>query len=128
MPTSEWQYYDYDGESWQDDPSLVVTPGPLPRRFNVTASGAAAEKWPSYLGVFTRTERWWQGRPVYTNTGGRLLHYGAYGTDYWVIGDTIGYNALAGSRAHHSPSMERRWAYWTGSEHKPASVTVRGLD
>ena len=57
VPTSGWQYYDYDGESWQDDPSLVVTPAPLPRRFNVTASGDAAEKWPSYLGVFTRTER-----------------------------------------------------------------------
>merc|ERR1711862_383007 len=45
IPTSGWQYS--DGKSYQDDPTLTITPGPLPplaRQFRVTATGAAAEK------------------------------------------------------------------------------------
>ena len=124
VPTFGWKYTP-DGEGWYDDRTLAVIPGllTLPRQFMVTATGAAAEKWPSYLGVFTRTERWWLGRPVYVNTEGALLHHGA-GGDGWMIGDKIGYSALRGSRARHSPITEDRWSYWTGSESKPASVTV----
>ena len=124
LPTSGWQYY--DGKSWPDDPTLTISPGPLPplaRQFTVTATGAAAEKWPKYLGVFTRTQRWWNGRPVYTNTQGELLHHGNVDAG-WTIGDTLGWRALSGSRAHHSPVSEENWRYWTGSEDKPASVTV----
>ena len=121
VPTSGWKYY--DGESWQHDPTLVVTPAPLPRQFSVTAQGSTAEDYPSYLGVFTRTERWWVGRPVYVNSKGRLLYYGRY----WAIGDTIGYCSLCGSQAHHSPAHETSWTFWTGSEDKPVSVVVKGL-
>ena len=127
LPTSGWQYY--DGKSWHDDPTLTISPGPLPplaRQFTVTATGAAAE-WPSYLGVFTRTQRWWLGRPVYTNTQGQLLHHGL-GDAGWMIGNALGYAALTGSRAHHSPVSEDSWRYYTGSEWKPASVTVTGSD
>ena len=130
LPTSGWQYRDGDGKTWHDDPTLTVTPGPLPplpRQFTVTVTGAAAEKWPSYLGVFTRSERWWRGRPVHTNTEGRLLHHGP--TDYgWIIGPTLGMYGLRGSRPHYSPASEDSWRYWTGSEDKPASVTVTGSD
>ena len=73
-----WQYWDGKG-SWQDDRTLTLSRGPLPlpRLFTVTATGAAADKWPDYFGEFTRTQRWWWGRPVYTNTQGRLLHRGS---------------------------------------------------
>ena len=74
--TGGWVYA--DGEAWKSDPSLTVTPGPLPSlpsQFTVTASGAAAEKFPSYLGVYNKTERWWSGRPVYVNTHGRFLFH-----------------------------------------------------
>ena len=43
-PTSGWQWG--DSKSWHDDPTLTVTPGPLPplpRQFRVVVSGAAAE-------------------------------------------------------------------------------------
>ena len=58
--TSGWQYLDHS--LWHEDPSLTVTPGTLPslpRQFTVTATGVAAEKYPSYLGVYTKTKRWW---------------------------------------------------------------------
>ena len=128
-PTSGWQYWE---DGWHDDQTLSVSAGPLPplpRQFTVRATGAAAEKWPKYLGVFTKTQpqRWWNGRPVYVNTEGRLLHLGN-ADDGWMIGDKLGYRALSGSRAHISPIDEDSWRYYTSSEWKPASVSVIGSD
>ena len=123
-PTSGWQYTDKG--TWNSDDTLSATPGSLPplvRQFTLTATGAAAEKWPSYTGVFTRTERWWRGRPVYVNKEGRLLYHSA--TDEgWVIGHSLGKIVLRGSQARHSPANEDYWRYWTGSIWEPASVTV----
>ena len=124
-----WQYWDSSKKSLQDDRMLTVSRGPLPplpRLFKVTATGAAADKWPGCLGVFTRTQRWWAGRPVYTNFFG-FLHHGRHDNG-WVIGDTLGYTALRGSRARDSPVTEDSWKYWTGTERKPSSVTVTGSD
>ena len=125
-PTIGWRYI--DSRLWISDDTLSVSPGtlpPLPRHFLVTVSGAAAE----YQGVFSRTERWWYGRPVYVNTVGMFLYHSA--RDWgWVIGGPLGYNKLRGSRAHHSPVSEDSWKYYTGpgSGYKPASVTVTGSD
>ena len=129
LPTNGWQYADRTKESFQDDLTLTVTPGPLPplpRQFTVTATGAAAEEWQNYLGVFTRTQRWWEGRPVYTRLDA-LLYHGAE-DDGWVIAPIFGYAALKGSKARHSPVEEDSWRYWNGSEWKPASVKVTGSD
>ena len=106
-----------------------MTPGPLtlPGQFTVTARGAAARVCPECLGVFTKTQRWWDGRPVYVNAEGRLLYHGT-ADNGWVIEEELGYAALRGSRARHSPVDENRWRYWTGLEYKPASVTVTGSD
>ena len=124
-----WQYY--DGDSWQVDGTLTVSRGPLPplpRLFTVTATGAEAETRPHCChGVFTRTKRWWLGRPVYTNTQGELLYHGP-GDCGWTIGDTLDRSALRGSRARDSPVTEDSWRYYTGTEWKPASVTVTGSD
>ena len=123
-PNIGWMFD--DGWSWYNDTSITVTPGPLPplaRQFTVTALGAAAEEWPSFLGLFTRTQRWWLGRPVYVNTQGRLLHHG-HQDKGWVIGPSIASIALRGSRAHHNPASEDSWRYWTGSRYEPVSVTV----
>ena len=106
-----------------------MTPGPLtlPRQFTVTATGAAADACPLCLGVFTKTERWWYGRPIYGNTEGAFLRHGA-GDEGWSIGDVAAYSGLRGSQGRHSPVNEDRWRYGTGSEFKPASVTVTGSD
>ena len=124
-----WQYWDLSKKSWQDDETLTISRGPLslPWLFTVTATGAAADKWPSYLGMFTRTERWWWGRPVYTNTQGRFLHQG--GVDFgWTIGKAFGKYVLRGSRSRDSPVTEDSWRYYTESGDKPASITVTGSD
>ena len=123
-PSSGWQWGG-GGQSWYDDETLTVTPSllTLPRQFTVTVTGAAAEACPGCQGVFTRTERWWLGKPVYVNTMGHLLHHGASGNG-WMIGRKLGTNVLRGSKARHSPTDENRWRYWTGSEDIPASVTV----
>ena len=127
LPASGWQYL--DGTSHKDDPTLTISPGPLPlvRQFTVTATGAAAAKFPSYLGVFTRTKRWWRGRPVYTNTHGRFLFHGPGGFG-WEIGYAVGGSYLSGSRAHHSPVSQENWRYLSESEWKPASVRVTASD
>ena len=125
-----WLYWDLSKKSWQDDKTLTVSSGPLPtlpRLFTVTATGAAADKFPDYLGIFTQTQRWWEGKPVYTNTQGCFLHQG--GIDFgWMIGRALGRYVLRGSRARDSPSTEDSWRYWTESGDKPASVTVTGSD
>ena len=129
-PSSGWQYA--DDESFHDDQTLTVIPGPLlplPRQFNVTVTGPAARKWPTYQGPFTKTQRWWWGRPVYVNTKGRLLYHGGIG-EGWTIGSKLERRSLRGSLARNSPVDENSWEYWTGSgsEYKPASVTVTGSD
>jgi len=127
-PSSGWQYW--DGESWNDDLSLTVTTGPLPplpRQFTVTATAAISSIQPSSLGVFTKTQRWWLGRPVYVNKEGRLLHHG-HRDSGWMIGDKLNFYVLKGSRARHSPANEDAWRYWTGSKTRPASVTITGKD
>ena len=127
LPSRGWQHV--NGESWQDDLTLTVNPGPLPslpRQFTVTATGAVAEVHPAILGVFTKTQRWWYGRPVYVNTIGQYLYHGPRDLG-WKIGP-LGYAALIGSRARNSPAKEDSWKYWSGSEWKPASVKVTGSD
>ena len=117
----------YDGQSWHLDPSLTVTPGPLPplpSQFTVTASGAAAEEQPASLGVFNKTEGWWMGRPVYVNTEGQLLYH----ETSWMIGPELGWYTLRGQWSHQSPACERNWTYVAykivGVDEKPASVKI----
>ena len=128
-PSSGWQYGDPTTDSFKDDQTLTVTPGPLtlPRQFTVTARGAAAEVCPECQGVFTKTERWWHGKPEFVNTKGYFLSHGV-NDDGWVIWTKSESNqySLRGSRGRYSPASEKSWRYWTGSEDKPASVTVTG--
>ena len=123
-PTSGWKWG--DGESFHDDPTLTVTSGPLPplsRQFTVTATGVVPENLQEYLGVFTRTQRWSLGRPVYVNTAGNLLHHGP-GFHGWVIGPTFGMGFLSGSQARQSPASEDNWRYYSKGEFRPAHITV----
>ena len=124
------------------DPSITVTPGPLPplpSQFIVTASssGEFAKISDSLedLGVFNKTERWWAGRPVYMNTQGHFLYHSFQS---WIIGHKLGYFTLMGSKSYKSPADVKSWTYvetetttyhdgysYTSSNgEKPASVTV----
>ena len=85
-PQSGWQYRAYD--QYRDDPSLVLTPGPLspPLTITLQAEGELATLFPHHLGTFSKTDQWqWSfGRPVYMNQEGKLLYYWAG----WSVGDT----------------------------------------
>lgn len=131
LPVSGWQYRSVNMRAghYRDDPGLTITSGPLSlcSQYTVTDTGDAAEKMSSNLGVFTRTERWWRGMPVYANTQARLLYHSSYGKG-WVIRPKLDKYGLEGSRSHNSPATETSWRYWTGNKWSPASVTVTGSD
>ena len=121
----DWIYY--DGATWQSDPSLTVTPGPLPplpSQFTLTDTNTSAEVvvGPSYLGVYNKTDRWWDGRPVYVNSQGRFLHHGIR----WVIGSKLGVYTMSGNQSHHSPACIRSWTYVTDNliDEEPAPVKI----
>jgi len=122
-----WQYVDGNG-SWQHDGTVTISKGPLslPRVFTVTGTRAAAREWPECLGEFTRTQRWWAGRPVFGNGEGMLLHHGP--GDYgWMIGRPLNRAALRGSQSHMSPSLQTNWLYLTDDgdgEWKRAKIKV----
>ena len=136
--TGNWLMYYANGPGgglWTYDDFIYITHGllnPLPKQCTVTARRdprpalrrAQAEEYTSFLGVFTRTDRWWRGKPVYVNKNGQLLYHGV-NDDGWGIGPKFGNSGLKGSRAHHSPDDEDNWRYWTGSAWVPASVTVK---
>ena len=125
VPTRGWEYYVDKSKSWTDDPSLVISPGPMTSlcdSLTVTASGPAAERFPACLGEFSRTETWWNGRPVFKNSQGRLLHQSP--EQGWIVGPELGTAGLSGSMAHHCPTIERKWTYWDGSKERPASVKI----
>ena len=130
LPTTGWQYNNPDKERWEDDLTLTVSPGPLPplpRTFTVTASGPTLWRWPSHLGVYTRTERWFNGRPVYVNTEGNLLYQGF--RDGWLFGDEVGWAVgnWRGSRGRHSPADEDNWT-WGPLVNLAGDVTVTASD
>ena len=132
--TGDWWWYSTntnsrgDGENWKKDNGLSITHGPLPPmpgQCTLTALGAVAKMYPSYLGLFTKTERWWRGKPVYVNTKGALLYHGS-NDDGWGISFFLFDSKLKGSRGYLSPDDEDSWRYWTGSQWIPAaSVTVK---
>ena len=117
MPLLGWMYYDDNTWSWHADATLVISPGPLSSlcdSLTVSASGPAAEMWPQCLGEFSRTEMWWNGKPVFTNSQGWLLYQSP--AQGWYVGDKLGRAGLRGSMAHHCPSREKNWTYWDKME------------
>ena len=109
---------------YQKDPTLKVIQGSLSlsKQYEVTASGGAADMCPSCLGIFNKTERWWNGRPIYENTNGYSLYHDSYG---WSISKKIGERTQYGTYGTLEHSNE--WNYWNGSEYKVASVTVSSV-
>ena len=75
-PLSGWQWCDEDDQH-HDDPTLVLTPGPLSPPLTIThqSEGELAAKYPHHLGTFTKTDQWSEGRPVFRNQAGKLLYY-----------------------------------------------------
>ena len=106
--------------------SRNVAPGPLSSlcdSLTVSASGPAAEMWIQCLGKFSRTEMWWNGKPVFRNRQGWLLHQSA-ADQGWHVGPKLGDYGLTGSMACDCPGSEKKWTYWDGANDRPASVEI----
>ena len=118
FPTSGWQHYK---NGFENDRLLAINFGPvsLCREYKVSATGAAARKWLSYLGEFTLTDRWWRGRPTFINSKGRILYHGD-GSDGWTIGNKFGKYVLRGFEGaqHDCPASQKNWKYWDGKKDK----------
>ena len=125
LPLEGWRYY--DGKTFISDTTLVISPGPLTLcdTITVSASGPAAESRPDCLGEFSRTEMWWNGKPVFRNIQGWLMYQSS--TQGWIVKPIFGYFGLSGSMAHHCPAREDKWTYFNRSkfQHLSASVKVK---
>ena len=113
FPRKGWHWT--DGKIWYADNTLVISPGqlpPLPTKFMVrlTDAKAKAKKFQDGLGVYTKTERWWLGRPVYKNMRDWRLCHGPGGHG-WMIGPASGEPVLSGFGSCDSP-VDQRWRYW----------------
>ena len=128
IPTSGWQYYRPETNVDIEDPLLMITFGPFINEceaYVVAASEHAADLFPSYLGVFSFTDRWWNGRPLLTNSNGRLMYHG--NQDYgWLLSSDLDNNVIRGTMSHLSPEREKNWLYWdsSSSSYKQASLNV----
>ena len=109
-PTSGWQYY--DGEEWIGDPTLTVTEGGLTSicgQYLVSATGQYdAFNFLKYLGQFSITDDWYNGRPVYTNEFERVMFVDNSGG--WGIGEKIGTSVV---RSNNKPMFPDNVTYWT---------------
>ena len=86
-PLSGWQYL--AGGQYYDDPTLVLTPGPLSLPCTITLQyHYLAAKYPFHLGTFTKTDQWSWGRPVFRNQAGKLLYCSFWVGGWWRVGDT----------------------------------------
>jgi len=124
VPTSGWEYI-YDGDWQDDDPTLTVREGGLTNicgQYLVSATGPAAEKWPKFLGQFSVTDDWLNGRPVYTNSHSQVMYVCRDGT--WCIGHDIEFRAIRSINEPMFPDQATDWDFYDRSSWHEADVSV----
>ena len=124
VPSSGWLWG--DGKSWHDDPSIRVTPGKLPSLCDtiiITGKGEVTNKQPKSLGTFSKTEKWFNGKPVWINSeSGYYLN--SDNDSRWSVGSKIGNYGIKSSSTPINPADAHTWEYWTGSDDKPANIII----
>ena len=76
----------------------------------LSATGAAVQRWPEYLGSYEATGEVTAGAPVYRKSGGRYLYRCSDGT--WYAGPGIGYiGAYKSVDTAQCPASIRQWQY-----------------
>ena len=116
-----------DKDEWQADASLTITVGHL----DICSIVKITETVQAYgnhwivqdtLGVYTRTEKWYNGRPVYIKDN-QYLHVGNDGN--WSVGDQIGSYYIKSTGAPLSPVDAKKWYYQYRNEDNPADISVK---
>jgi len=126
LPLTGWMFVD-NKDNWCSDPSVKIQFGSLlPNQqcgdVRIQLRGAAADKWPECGGLFTKTDKYFYGKPVFVNTQSEYLHCSGVGT--WSVGSKIGEAGIRSTSAGLCPAQIKTWTYFTGSEDKPADVTI----
>ena len=124
LPLIGWQFWNDSTSSWQEDITLTIT-GARSQciAYNVIGQGSVSEEWPSYFGQFVITNDWFNGRPVYKNTNGKVLCVdGSYGD--WNIGeDYEDYNIWSVDLPMY-PDRVKSWMFYDGTSEQPADISV----
>ena len=135
-PNNGWMYN--NNGTFVLDPVLLLSTEPVPPQecqvITITStSGASAE----YLGIFTRTDKYLDGRPVFVNKNGKFLKI-ISGYSNWGVGDSI-YKADAKvcsasaslcpaakcARSNDRPDMDiKSWFYITGARERKEDTTI----
>merc|ERR1712126_34679 len=111
---------------WHSDPSVKIQFGSLsPDQqcgdVRIQLRGDAADRLPECGGLFTKTNKYFCGKPVFVNTQSQYLHCAGAS---WSVGPKIGMGGIYSTYAGLCPAQIKTWTYWTGSEDKPADVTI----
>ena len=128
VPTTGWKYLDDDGKQWHSDPSIKITPGKLVSvcdTITIKGDWKVVTMQPDSLGTFTRTDKWFNGKPVFINDKGWYLHSGNGGG--WNVGEKIGKYFIHSKTAPLCPAKAEEWVSWTGQGSgrvKPATISV----
>ena len=88
-PSTGW-LYNKNG-TFVLDPSLFLSITPRTEDqcqvIMITSTSGAAARFPEYLGTFTRSDRYLDGRPVFSNSNGKYLRI-VKGYNNWGVGDS----------------------------------------
>ena len=88
--------------------------------------GAAAEKWRGCCdGLFSFTNSWVFGRPVYYNVDGNMLYL--YYGGIWMVGPEFGKNWMTSTFGPLLPTNAKFWNYWDGEIDRTAQVVLSCL-
>ena len=112
-PRDGWQYR--DDREYPDDPSLLITPGPLSPLKSITVQAPGDVVYPDCLGTFTLTEQWRRGRPVYRNEKGKHLFY----SGIWSIEGLIW-----SQQSWLCPTQCDKWQYKSASNWEDANLQL----
>ena len=124
VPTKGWQY-NKEGEGFVSAASINAVEGVMEpcRELSITLSGAAANKHSACCrSLFTLSDSWLNGRPIYTNRDGFKLHFGNEGG--WLVGSKYYVYKIKSIDGPIYPNNAEYWQYWDGEVDQPATVEI----
>ena len=108
-------------DAWVTDLSITIQPGKIKTCSSVSVElfGSTKEKYSKYMGLYTLTDTWAKGRPVFKNARKHLLYVQKYQSGGlqggpWAIGDGIWKYVLHSIDGTLSPTESTYWSFWDG--------------
>ena len=116
-----------DGEKACHDTSVKIQFGPLTsdqlcQEIEIHFHGAVAKKWLTYGGLFTTTDKYFCGKPVFINNYHQKLHSTDDGD--WGIGPVLGYVLIKSSSAGLCPAKIKTWSSCSEEVFSPIDSTI----